>query len=48
MQADKADIVYHSYTAVLCIHTHILDDAAHMLYLKSWEDIINEIIQENA
>ena len=30
MQADKADIVYHSYTAVLYSHTHILDDAAHI------------------
>ena len=48
MQADKADIVYHSYTAVLCSHTHILDNVAHMLYLMSWKDIINEIIQENA
>ena len=47
MQADKADIVYHSYTAVLCSHTHILDDVAHDLYLTSREDIISEIIQEN-
>ena len=29
-------------------HTHILDNVAHMLYLTSWKDIINEIIQENA